>query len=218
MKTPFVIGVAGGTGSGKTTLSQEIKKAVPPTLLAAIPHDAYYKDQSSIPQEQRPFTNYDHPDSLETELLVKHLKELKKGHTITHPTYDFTTHTRSKKTITLEPKPIILVEGILIFAEPQLQELFDMKIFVDTDSDLRLARRIVRDVATRGRTFEEVIEQYLLTVKPMHEQFVEPSKKFADIIVPEGGFNRVAIDMIKSQIDSILATIAPKKPLKKTAK
>lgn len=204
MNTPFIIGVAGGTGSGKSTLATEIKKAVPKNFISHIPHDAYYKDQSHLSMEDRRITNYDHPDSLETDLLVKHLRALKNGKDITQPTYDFTSHNRSNKTVTVKSRPIILVDGILIFADEHLRKLFDMKIFVDTDSDLRLARRLVRDVANRGRSFEEGIEQYLLNVKPMHDQFVEPSKKFADIIVPEGGFNIVATDMITSQIQALI--------------
>lgn len=204
MTTPFIIGVAGGSGSGKTTLAAEIKKAVPKKLISHIQHDAYYKDQSHLSIEDRKITNYDHPDSLETNLLVKHLKALKSKKSIIQPKYDFTIHNRSKETIEVESRPIILVDGILIFADEHLRNLFDMKIYVDTDSDLRLARRLVRDVADRGRTFEEGIEQYLLNVKPMHDQFVEPSKRFADIIVPEGGFNIVATDMITSQIQSLV--------------
>ncbi len=204
MRSPFIIGVAGGSGSGKTTLSNEIRKSVPKKLIEHIPHDAYYRDQSKIPMEKRFHTNYDHPDSLETNLLVKHLLQLKKGVAVERPTYDFTHHNRSKETVLVEPKKIIVLEGILIFADKQLRDLMDMKIFVDTDADLRLARRLVRDVAERGRTFEQGIEQYLLFTKPMHEQFVEPSKRFADIIIPEGGFNTVATEMITSQIEAVI--------------
>lgn len=201
---PFIIGVAGGSGSGKTTLSKEIRKSVPQNLISYIQHDNYYRDQSHLTMEERKRTNYDHPDSLETELLVKHLKELKNGKSITHPTYDFAKHTRAKKIVAVDPKPIILIEGILIFADENLRKLLDMKIFVDTDADLRLARRLLRDVAERGRTFEEGIEQFLVDVKPMHDQFVETSKKFANVIVPEGGFNTIATDMIRSQINEII--------------
>ncbi|GIK84261.1 MAG: uridine kinase [Patescibacteria group bacterium] len=204
MRTPFIIGVAGGSGSGKTTLSNEIRKSVPKKFIEHIPHDAYYRDQTHIPMEKRFHTNYDHPDSLETDLLIKHIKQLKKGKSVQRPTYDFTNHNRSKETVLIEPKQIILIEGILIFADEQLRKQINMKIFVDTDGDLRLARRLVRDVAERGRTFEQGIEQYLLFTKPMHEQFVEPSKRFADIIIPEGGFNAVATQMIQSQITAVL--------------
>ncbi len=204
MKTPFIIGVAGGSGSGKTTLSSEIRKSVPKKLIEHIPHDAYYRDQSHIQMEKRFHTNYDHPDSLETDLLVEHLQQLKKGESVHRPTYDFTHHNRSKETLLVEAKKIIVIEGILIFADKQLRDMMDMKIFVDTDADLRLARRLVRDVAERGRTFEQGIEQYLLFTKPMHEQFVEPSKRFADIIIPEGGFNTVATEMIRSQIAAVI--------------
>jgi uridine kinase len=204
MKTPYIIGVAGGTGSGKTTLSSEIIKSIPEKLLCYIQHDFYYKDQSDLTMDQRKKTNYDHPDSLETDLMLKHLKQLKSGKKITHPTYDFTKHNRSKTTVTLESKSIIIVEGILIFEDKNLRDFLDMKIYVDTDSDLRLARRLTRDVLERGRTFEQGIKKYLQDVKPMHDQFVEPSKKFADIIVPEGGLNKIATDMIKSQIKEIV--------------
>lgn len=204
MTTPFIIGVAGGSGSGKTTLSSEIRKSVPKKLIEHIPHDAYYREQSSIPMEQRFHTNYDHPDSLETNLLVAHLLQLKNGKSVLRPTYDFTHHNRSEETVLVQAKKIIVIEGILIFADEQLRNMMDMKIFVDTDADLRLARRLVRDVAERGRTFEQGIEQYLLFTKPMHEQFVEPSKRFADIIVPEGGFNTVATELIRSQISAVI--------------
>lgn len=204
MTTPFIIGVAGGSGSGKTTLSNEIRKSVPKNLIEHVPHDAYYRDQSHIQMEQRFHTNYDHPDSLETGLLVTHLQQLKNGEVVHIPTYDFTHHNRSKKTVKVVARKIIVIEGILIFADKQLRDMMDMKIFVDTDADLRLARRLVRDVAERGRTFEQGIEQYLLYTKPMHEQFVEPSKRFADIIIPEGGFNTVATEMISSRISEVI--------------
>lgn len=210
MNSSYIIGIAGGTGSGKTTLSQSIRDHFHPKNITHITHDSYYKDQSHLKMEDRMKTNYDHPNSLETELLVQHVKELQNGNSVIQPTYNFTQHTRAKKTVTLKPKPIILIEGILIFSDESLRDLFDMKIFVDTDADLRLARRLVRDVAHRGRSFEEGIEQYLEFVKPMHEQFVEPSKKFADIIVPEGGFNTVAIHMIRSQIEDVLKKVKEK--------
>lgn len=204
MNKPFIIGVAGGSGSGKTTLSEQIRKSIPKNSISYIQHDNYYRDQSNLSMDDRKLTNYDHPNSLETELLIKHLKQLKKGKSISHPTYDFSAHNRTKKKVKIEPRPIILVEGILIFADENLRELFDMKIFVDTDGDLRLARRLLRDVAERGRTFEEGIEQFLIDVKPMHDQFVEASKKHAHLIVPEGGLNTIATNMIRSQIMEIV--------------
>lgn len=205
IKRPFIIGVAGGSGSGKTTFAQEILHQIPSNLVAHMTHDSYYKDQSHLEFEERTKTNYDHPNSLETELLVSHIHKLLVGESIEHPTYDYTLHTRAKETKRVDPKPILLIEGILIFAEPALCELFDLKIFVDTEGDLRLARRLLRDVAERGRTFEYGIEQFLTFTKPMHDQFVEPSKRFADIIIPEGGLNTVANSVIRAHISSILS-------------
>lgn len=204
MNKTFIIGVAGGTGSGKTTLAQEIKKNIPPENILHIKHDSYYRDQSRLTMAQRQQTNYDHPDSLETDLLVTHLKQLSKGKSVVQPIYDFTQHTRSSETMKLESKKIILVEGILIFADEKLRELMDLKVFVDTEADVRLARRLVRDVEERGRTFEFGLEQYLQFSKPMHDQFVEPSKRFADVIIPEGGKNTQAIAMIQAQVKSYI--------------
>jgi len=204
-QTPIVIGIAGGTGSGKTTVAQEILRRVGPDKIAYLPHDAYYKDHSHLSPEERALVNYDHPDSLETSLLVTHIQALKRGQTIERPVYDFTTHSRTKQTVRVEPRPIILVEGILIFVEPELRELFDVKIFVDTDADIRFIRRLRRDIQERGRTVESVIEQYLRTVRPMHLEFVEPSKRYADVIIPEGGFNEVALDMVIARIHHLLA-------------
>lgn len=200
----IIIGVAGGTGSGKTTVAQEILKRVGEEHIAYIPHDAYYKDLSHLPFEERRKINFDHPDSLDTALLVEHLKQLKAGQTVEVPTYDFTTHTRRVETRTVHPAPIILVEGILIFAEPELRELFDVRLFVDTDSDLRIIRRIKRDVQERGRTLDSVIEQYMDTVRPMHLEFVEPSKRYAHVIIPEGGHNFRAIEMVAARIRALL--------------
>jgi uridine kinase len=201
---PIVIAIAGGSGSGKTTLTHEVLDKVGAEHIALLPHDAYYKDLSHLPPEHRAQINYDHPNSLETELLVNHVMELKKGHSIELPIYDFKVHTRTSETIRVEPKPIILVEGILIFAEPELRKLFDIKIFVDTDSDLRFIRRLQRDIAERGRTAESVVNQYLITVRPMHLEFVEQSKRYADIIIPEGGMNTVAMDMVVARIRAML--------------
>ncbi len=200
----IIIGVAGGTGSGKTTVAQEILKRVGAQHIAYIPHDAYYKDLSHLPFEERRKINFDHPDSLDTQLLVQHLKQLKAGQAVEVPTYDFTTHTRRAETRTVQPAPIILVEGILIFAEAELREMFDVRLFVDTDSDLRIIRRIKRDVQERGRTLDSVIEQYMGTVRPMHLEFVEPSKRYAHVIIPEGGHNIHAIEMVAARIRALL--------------
>lgn len=197
---PLVLGLAGGTGSGKTTVANEILARVGQTHVSYIAHDAYYKDLSNLPKAQKDLINFDHPNSLETDLMIEHLKELINGNSINLPTYDFSIHTRTDKTITINPNPIILVEGILIFAEPRLRELFDVKLFVDTDADIRLVRRIRRDITERGRTIESVLEQYVKTVRPMHLEFVEPSKRYADIIIPEGGYNKVALDMVTARI------------------
>ena len=202
--SPFVIGIAGGTGSGKTTVANMILEQVGAEKIAVLPHDAYYRDLSDRSREQRAKVNFDHPNSLETELLVEHIKDLKAGKTIHLPSYDFKTHTRTKATILIEPQPVILVEGILIFVEPELRSLFDIKIFVDTDPDIRFIRRLERDINERGRTSQSVIEQYLKTVRPMHLEFVEPSKRYASVIIPEGGFNQVALDMVVARIQFML--------------
>ncbi len=201
---PLIIGVAGGTGSGKTTVANRILERVGTEHIAYIPHDAYYRDLSHQPYEERQKVNFDHPNSLETELMVKHLKELRDEHPVEIPVYDFTIHTRTKQTRHVEPARIVLAEGILIFAEPELRPLFDVKLFVDTDADIRLIRRLRRDVEERGRTVASVIDQYLQTVRPMHLEFVEPSKRYADVIIPEGGFNEVAIEMVAARIRGLL--------------
>ena len=201
----LTIGIAGGTGSGKTTVAQTILGDVPEGSVAYIAHDAYYKDLADLPPTQRESLNFDHPDSLDTPLLVTHLRELQAGRSIDMPVYDFTTHARRVEKRQVGPRRILLVEGILIFADPELRSLFDIKIFVDTDPDLRFIRRLQRDIAERGRTIESVIRQYLTTVRPMHLEFVEPSKRYADLIIPEGGFNRVALDMVVARVqESIL--------------
>jgi uridine kinase len=199
-----MIGVAGGTGSGKTTVAHQILQRVSAEHIAYIPHDAYYKDLQAQPWEERARVNFDHPDSLETSLLIEHLKQLRRGEAVHVPVYDFTTHSRTDQTRLVAPAPIVLVEGILIFVEPQLREQLDVKIFIDTDADLRFIRRLRRDILERGRSPDSVIEQYLKTVRPMHLEFVEPSKRYADVIIPEGGFNEVAIDMVAARIRGLL--------------
>jgi len=201
---PIVIGVAGGTGSGKTTVSQEILRRVGAERIVFIQHDSYYRDRSHLSLEERARSNYDHPDSLESEFLVSHLQQLRAGQPVEIPVYDFTTHTRTEETRCVEPKWVILVEGILIFVEPALREIFDVKIWVDTDADVRFIRRLRRDITERGRTVESVIEQYEETVRPMHLEFAEPSKRYADVIIPEGGFNIVALDMVVARILEML--------------
>lgn len=200
----MVVGISGGTGSGKTTLADLILEKIGREKIAYLPHDAYYRDQKHLPIEERAKVNYDHPDSLETELLIDHIEQLKKGHVIEMPQYDFTVHSRKQETLTIKPKRVVLVEGILIFVEKALRNLFDMKIYVDTDADIRFIRRLTRDVTERGRTVQSVINQYLNTVRPMHLEFVENSKRYADIIVPEGGMNTVALDMVIARLQSLL--------------
>ena len=183
---PLVIAIAGGSGSGKTTVANVILQRVGSHRIAYLPHDAYYRDLANLPLNQRIEVNFDHPDSLENDLLVQHVRQLKQWQAIEMPVYDFTHHTRTAQTIPVLPQRVIMVEGILIFAEPQLRELFDVKIFVDTDADIRFIRRLERDITERGRTTDSVVNQYLRTVRPMHLEFVEPSKRYADVIIPEG--------------------------------
>jgi uridine kinase len=201
---PVVIGVAGGTGSGKTTVAHEILKRAGTQQISLIQHDAYYKDLSDLPLAQRTMFNFDHPDALENKLLIAHLKELKAGRSIEMPVYDFRTHTRTEQVRHVPSHRVILVEGILIFADKALRQLMDVKIYVDTDADIRFIRRLQRDIAERGRTMDSVIHQYLATVRPMHQEFVEPSKRHADVIIPEGGFNEVAIEMVAARIRALL--------------
>ena len=201
-----VIGVAGGTGSGKTTVAREILRRAGTDQISLIQHDAYYKDLSGLPPAQRAMQNFDHPDALDNALLIAHLQELKAGRPIPIPVYDFTTHTRTNETRRIEPRRVILVEGILIFADEELRRLMDVKIYVDTDGDIRFIRRLQRDIADRGRTMESVIRQYLATVRPMHQEFVEPTKRYADVIIPEGGFNEVAMEMISARIRALLGS------------
>ncbi len=195
----MIIGIAGGTGSGKTTLTRKLKERFAQDV-AVVNHDNYYKSHSELSYEERCRLNYDHPDAFDTELFIRDLKALREGRAIHCPTYDYTVHDRSEKTIEIRPTRVIIVEGILIFENPAVRELMDIKVFVDTDADVRILRRLLRDVKERGRTLDSVVEQYLGTVKPMHEAFVEPSKKYADIIVPEGGHNTVALDMLVERI------------------
>ena len=204
-ETPLVIGIAGGTGSGKTTVAHAILERVGAGRIAFLPHDAYYRDLSNLPVARRAEINFDHPDSLESELLIEHVQQLKAGKSIEMPVYNFKTHSRTSQTITILPQSVILVEGILIFYEKKLCDLFDVKIFVDTDPDIRFIRRLQRDISERGRTTASVISQYLQTVRPMHMEFVEPSKRYADVIIPEGGFNMVALDMVVARVEELLA-------------
>ena len=202
---PIIIGVAGGTGSGKTTVASRILERVGAEHITYIAHDAYYRDLSHLPERLRAQVNFDHPDSLETELLVEHLRELRQGRSIEMPIYDFTTHRRTKQTERVDVAPVVIVEGILVFVEPDLRKLFDVKIYIDTDADVRFIRRLRRDIEERGRSVESVCEQYLSTVRPMHLEFVEPSKRYADVIIPEGGFNEVAIKMVAARLKGMLA-------------
>lgn len=204
LHAPIVLGIAGGTGSGKTTVANVILDRVDAGKIAFLPHDAYYKDLVDLPRAQRDLINFDHPDSLETDLMVEHLTKLRQGQAVDIPIYDFTTHKRTGKTTRIEPQPVILVEGILVFAEASLRQLFDIKIFVDTPPDIRFIRRLERDIIERGRTVESVIQQYQMTVRPMHLEFVEPSKRYADVIIPEGGLNTVAMDMVVARIENML--------------
>ncbi len=201
---PVVIGIAGGSGSGKTTVVQQILDRVGADHIAFLQHDFYYKDLSGLPPTQRTEVNFDHPDSLETDLLITHVRELRAGRAVQVPIYDFAHDTRTPDTFTVQPRSVIIVEGILIFAEPELRKLFDIKIFVDTDPDLRLIRRMQRDISERGRSAESVIRRYMATVRPMHLEFVEPSKRYADVIIPEGGFNKAALDMVVARINTLL--------------
>jgi uridine kinase len=201
---PIVIGVAGGTGSGKTTVASRILERVGAQHIAYIAHDAYYRDLRHLPDRLRAQVNFDHPDALETELMIEHLRRLRAGQPVEIPIYDFTTHMRTNRTQRVEVAAVVIVEGILVFVEPELRELFDVKIYIDTDADVRFIRRLRRDIKDRGRSVESVCQQYLSTVRPMHLEFVEPSKRYADVIIPEGGFNEVAIEMVASRLRVLL--------------
>lgn len=204
MKTPVMIGIAGGTGSGKTTVAQGVYDRVGKDRIEWISHDSYYRNFDGYSPEERRKINFDHPDSLETELLARHLDVLAKGSSVEVPVYDFTTFSRRPETQRVEPRKVIIVEGILVLAEPELRKRINIKLFVDTPADIRFVRRLTRDTKVRGRSLESVIEQYMNTVRPMHEEFVEPSKRYADLIIPEGGENQVALDAIISRIEHLL--------------
>jgi uridine kinase len=198
--TTLIIGIAGGTGSGKSTVAKNIARGLPETAVATIDHDAYYRQRDDLSLDERSRLNYDHPDSLDNALLVSHLQALKAGQAVDVPVYDFVSHSRRPETRRVTPAPVTVVEGILVFVDPGVRRLLDIKIFVDTDSDLRVFRRIRRDMEHRGRTFQQIREQYYRTVRPMHVEFVEPSKRYADLIIPEGGENHVALDFILSKL------------------
>jgi uridine kinase len=204
VKRPILIGIAGGTGSGKSTVTREIYKSITDKNVAIIEQDSYYKDQSDISFEERVKTNYDHPFAFDNELLISHLKDLLDGKSIQKPIYDFENHNRKKETVLVEPKDIIVLEGILILYDEDLRNLMDIKLFVDTDADVRVIRRILRDIKDRGRTLDSVVKQYMTTVRPAHMQFVEPTKRYADIIIPEGGYNKVAIDIIVTKVNDLV--------------
>ncbi|MFI3279337.1 MAG: uridine kinase [Rikenellaceae bacterium] len=199
-----IIGVAGGTGSGKSTLVKCLKEAFKDSDVATICHDYYYKAHPELTYEERSKLNYDHPQSFDTDMMVDHVSALKEGVAISHPLYSFVDHDRKDETVTLMPSKVIIIDGILIFENKALRDLMDIKVYVDTEADLRLSRRILRDVCDRGRTMESVISQYVTTVKPMHDEFVEPSKRYADVIIPEGGFNSVAVSMLVESIKALI--------------
>ena len=201
---PLIIGVAGGSGSGKTTVTRAILDRVGRERIALLPHDSYYRDLSHLPLEERARINFDHPDAFDNELYLAHLDALARGQPVALPTYDFTSYVRLPEVVQIEPQPVVLLEGILIFVDAQLRSRMAVKLFVDAESDLRIIRRIERDTHSRGRTVESVIEQYLQTVRPMHLEFVEPSKRYADIIIPSGGLNPIAIDMVVARIEVLL--------------
>jgi uridine kinase len=205
VKTPVIIGIAGGTGSGKTTVARAIYDRVGSDRIEWISHDSYYRNFDALPAEERAKINFDHPDSLESELLTRHLDVLSKGSSVEVPVYDFATHSRKIETQRVEPRKVIIVEGILVLAEPELRKRIDIKLFVDTPADIRFVRRLMRDIEARGRSLPSVVQQYMNTVRPMHEEFVEPSKRHADLIIPEGGENQVAIDAIIARVERLLA-------------
>jgi uridine kinase len=205
MQAPVIIGIAGGTGSGKTTVAQAIYDRVGRDRIEWISHDSYYRNFEGLSTEERHRINFDHPDSLETELLIRHLDVLAKGSSVEVPRYDFAVHARRHETQRVEPRRVIIVEGILVLAEPELRKRIHIKLYVDTPSDIRFMRRLLRDIQSRGRTLESVVKQYMTTVRPMHEEFVEPSKRYADLIIPEGGENQVAMDAIIARVEHLLA-------------
>jgi uridine kinase len=202
--TPIVVGVAGGTGSGKTTVAQAIIRSLGRERVAYLQHDSYYRDRSHLSPKERQSINYDHPDALETSLLVEHLTALKAGRPVQVPVYDFTEHVRRPATVTVEPRPVVVLDGILILAESGVRELLDLRVFVDTDPDLRFIRRLDRDLRERGRDFDSVVRQYLQSVRPMHLEFAEPSKRYAEMIIPEGGYNKPAVDMLITRVSGLM--------------
>ncbi|MBQ6820338.1 MAG: uridine kinase [Clostridium sp.] len=204
MNKPILIGITGGTGSGKSSIADAIYTSFSTECIAMIQQDMYYKDQSDLSMEERVKTNYDHPKAFDNDLLIEHLNKLINGESIDKPIYDFSSHNRSKETVRVEPRNIIIVEGILVLEDERLRDLLDIKVYVDTDADIRILRRLIRDINERGRSVESVVNQYLDVVRPMHLQFTEPTKRYADIIVPEGGQNKVAIDILVSKIKDIL--------------
>ena len=199
-----IIGIAGGSGSGKSTLVSKLQEAFGTEDVATLCHDYYYKEHTDLSYEQRTQLNYDHPQAFDTDMMIEHIKMLKQGKEIERPVYSFVEHNRTSERVVVKPSNVVIIDGILIFENRELRDLMDIKVFVDTDADVRLARRILRDVCNRGRSMESVIEQYLSTVKPMHEEFVEPSKRYADVIIPEGGFNSVAVEMLIENIRSLI--------------
>jgi len=205
LSRPLTIGVVGGTGSGKTTVARSIYDALSGVDAVLVDQDAYYRDLAHLPLEDRKRVNFDHPDAFDTDLMVEQIRSLQAHEAIEKPTYDYVAHTRAAATVRVEPRDVILVEGILLFADSRLRELFDIKIFVDVEGDVRFIRRLLRDVAERGRTLENVVQQYLTTVRPMHLEFVEPTKRYADIIIPEGGHNRIGIEMLQARVEREIA-------------
>jgi uridine kinase len=203
-RKPVVIGVAGGSGSGKTSVARAIYERFKGHSILMLEQDYYYKDQAHLPFEERLKTNYDHPLAFDNDLLIEHLKKLINNESVNKPVYDYAQHTRSEKVIMVEPKDVIILEGILVLEDERLRDLMDIKLFVDTDADLRIIRRLTRDINQRGRTFDSVIDQYVNVVRPMHNQFIEPTKRYADLIIPEGGHNHVAIDLMVTKIQTIL--------------
>jgi uridine kinase len=202
--TRLVVGIAGGSGSGKTTIARSIVRALPAGSAVLLEHDGYYRDNSDLPLEERAKVNYDHPESLETDLLIEHIRSLRQGLAVEKPIYDYVTHSRSKESVHVDPVPVVIVEGILIFTRRDLCDAFDIKIFVDTDADMRVLRRLQRDIEERGRSLDSIIRQYYATVRPMHLEFVEPSKRWADVIIPEGGHNAIALDLIIEKLRRFL--------------
>ncbi|MGB8953962.1 MAG: uridine kinase [Tumebacillaceae bacterium] len=208
MPRPMLIGIAGGTGSGKTSVAREITRNIDPDNIVLIEQDNYYRDQSHLTMSQRVLTNYDHPHAFDNDLLLQHLSTLLDGQPIEKPIYNFAEHTRAQITERVEPKQVVILEGIMVLEDERLRNLMDIKIFVDTDADVRIIRRILRDIKERGRSIESVVEQYMGVVRPMHMQFIEPSKKFADLIIPEGGKNMVAIDVLVAKVNDICQTLS----------